>query len=54
MTDTHIIPVLEEDLHELSESCKCEPVMEIDENGHITYLHLNLNNDHLIDRLDVL
>lgn len=54
MTDTHIIPVLEHDLHTLREDCKCQPVVEIDEDGHITFIHLNLMNDHLINQLDVL
>ena len=52
-TDTHIIPVLEDELHTLSGKCKCEPVMDIDLHGHITWIHVNLINDHLINRLDV-
>lgn len=55
MTDTHIIPVLEDDLHTLSKECECHPVMDIDEEtGKVTWVHVNLRNDHLIDRLDVL
>jgi hypothetical protein len=52
--DTHIIPVLEDKLHALSEDCECRPVKDVDENGHVTWIHINLMNDHLIDRLDVL
>jgi len=54
MTDTHIIIVLEPDIHILSEFCNCHPVKDEDKDGHVTWIHMNLNNDHLIDRLDVL
>jgi hypothetical protein len=53
--DTHISPVLEPYEHTLSEACKCHPVQDIDEEtGHVSWIHIPLNNDHLIDRLNVL
>jgi hypothetical protein len=53
--DTHIFPVLEPYEHTLSEACKCHPVQDIDEEtGHVSWIHIPLNNDHLIDRLNVL
>ena len=53
--DTHILPVLEPTLHILSSDCKCHPVQDVDkETGHISWVHIPLNNDHLIDRLNVL
>lgn len=53
--DTHIFPVLEPYEHILSENCKCHPVKDVDENtGHISWVHIPVKNDHLIDRLDVL
>ena len=54
MPDTHIIPVLEPEIHILSEFCNCQPVKDEDEEGHVTWVHVNLANDHLIDRLNVL
>ena len=49
-----IFPVLEPHLHILSEDCKCNPVQDVDEEtGQITWVHIPLDNDHLIDRLNV-
>jgi hypothetical protein len=55
MTDTHNIPMLEDDLHVLSETCKCHPVQDIDETtGRVTWVHIPLRLDKLIDQLNVL
>lgn len=53
--DTHNIPMLEDDLHTLSEHCKCHPVKDTDEeSGQITWVHIPLRLDKLIDQLNVL
>lgn len=52
--DTHIFPVLEPNLHIVSEDCKCHPVKDEDEEGHVTWVHIPLDNSRLIKQLDVL
>lgn len=50
MTTAHNIPMLEDDLHELSEHCPCGPVIDVnEETGQITWVHLPLRNDHILD-----
>lgn len=54
MTDTHIFPVLEPDLHITSPDCECKPVKdEDDKTGHVTWIHIPLLNDHIIGRLNI-
>jgi hypothetical protein len=55
MTESHIFPILEPDLHIESDKCECNPVKEVDEkSGEVRWIHKPLIIDDLIGKLEML
>ena len=53
MTERHIFPVLEPELHIESDKCECNPIKETDEKtGDINWIHKPLKVDPLTDSLE--
>ena len=55
MTESHIFPILERDIHIESEKCECNPVKEEDEkSGEVRWIHRPLIIDDIVSKLEML